>query len=203
MARRTDAPSRDGGHTARIEARIARLFPDGAPDLLLLAIASRWPGARSRRRARAREAPSGGWTPGGAGQGRVAGRRGFRLTETLEQQRQLFELQNDLVVSRDLSGAIRMVNAAYAEAAERRPEALIGTDFDFTGERLPAGNGPGRFDQAVRVRGADRWIAWSVIPSATGSASSSSITRWPRHHGAPPRRGLQRGEVALPGDGEP
>jgi signal transduction histidine kinase/DNA-binding response OmpR family regulator len=89
----------------------------------------------------------------------------FALTETLEQQRQLFELQNDLVVSRDLSGAIRMVNAAYADAADRAPEALIGTRFDFAGERLPAGNGAaGRFDQAVRVRGADRWIAWSVIP---------------------------------------
>ncbi len=89
----------------------------------------------------------------------------FALAETMEQQRQLFERQNDLVVSRDLSGVIRMVNAAYAEAAECTPEALIGSRFDFSGERIPAGNGAvGRFDQAVRVRGADRWIAWSVIP---------------------------------------
>ncbi len=89
----------------------------------------------------------------------------FALTETLEQQRQLFELQNDLVVSRDLSGAIRMVNAAYAEAADRRPDELVGSRFDFPGERIPTGSGvAGRFDQMVRVGGADRWIAWSVIP---------------------------------------
>ncbi len=104
----------------------------------------------------------------------------FTLTETLEQQRQLFELQNDLVVSRDLSGAIRMVNAAYAEAADSRPEALIGTQFDFTGERLPAGNGPAGSTRpsACGFRpDADRWIAGPSFRCATGSASWSSITR--------------------------
>jgi len=89
----------------------------------------------------------------------------FALAETLEQQRQLFEGQDDLVVSRDLSGAIRMVNAAYAAAADRATEALVGSTFDFASERMPVeGAAAGRFDQAVRVRGQDRWIAWSVIP---------------------------------------
>ncbi len=140
------------------------MFPDGAPDLMLLAIATAalalaLAAALVREKRRLEDGLHEAQTKAESLADEV-----FALAETLEQQRQLFELQNDLVVSRDLSGAIRMVNAAYAEAAERRPEALIGTDFDFTGERLPAGNGPGRFDQAVRVRGADRWIAWSVIP---------------------------------------
>jgi len=89
----------------------------------------------------------------------------FAHVETLEQQRQLFEGQNDLVVSRDLSGAIRMANAAFAEAAERPSEALVGTRFDFPGERMgaPAGSAQ-RYDQVVRLRGEERWIAWTAIP---------------------------------------
>ncbi len=164
MPRPTGAPSRVGGHNAPLDARIARLFPDGAPDLLLLTIAAAALAlALAAALVREKRRLEDGLQEAQAKAESLADEV-FTLTETLEQQRQLFELQHDLVVSRDLSGAIRMVNAAYAEVADRPPEALIGTQFDFTGERLPAGNGPGRFDQAVRVRGADRWIAWSVIP---------------------------------------
>ena len=89
----------------------------------------------------------------------------FGFAEALEQQRQLVESQSDLVVSRDLGGVIRKVNAAYAEMTGRRPDDLIGSQFDFTGERVPVpGGAAGRYDQTVRIRGVDRWIAWSVIP---------------------------------------
>jgi PAS domain S-box-containing protein len=91
----------------------------------------------------------------------------FAATETLQQQRQLLESQSDLVVSRDLSGIIRMVNTAYAEAAGKELSSLQGSGFDFAGaKQLIEGRDGGaeRYDQAVSIRGAERWIAWSVLP---------------------------------------
>jgi PAS domain S-box-containing protein len=91
----------------------------------------------------------------------------FAMTETLEHQRRLLESQNDLAVSRDLSGAIRVANGAFATAAGELPEALVGTDFDFPGERVVLRHADGlaeRYDQSIVINGAERWIAWSVLP---------------------------------------
>jgi PAS domain S-box-containing protein len=91
----------------------------------------------------------------------------FAATETLQQQRQLLESQSDLVVSRDLSGQVRMVNTAYSEAAGKSPSDLLGSNFDFTGgKHILEGRDGGaeRYDQSVTIRGIERWIAWSVLP---------------------------------------
>ncbi len=122
MPRRADAPSRDGGHTARLEARIVRLFPDGPrPDVA--DDRRRRAGARPRGRPRREKRRLEDGLQEAQAKAESLADEVFTLTETLEQQRQLFELQNDLVVSRDLSGAIRMVNAAMPRprtAAPRR-----------------------------------------------------------------------------------
>ena len=91
----------------------------------------------------------------------------FTNTETLEHQRQLIESQDDLVVRRDLAGAIRMVNQTFAKAAGLSIPNLIGSKFEFTGERTPlliTANGSGRYDQPIKWNGAEHWIAWSVVP---------------------------------------
>ncbi|MCA3588502.1 MAG: PAS domain S-box protein, partial [Methylocystis sp.] len=91
----------------------------------------------------------------------------FAITETVEHQRELIESQDDLVVRRDLSGAIRMVNRAFAKAAGLSTPDLIGSAFDFPGERttvLTADNTPGRYDQLIKHDGAEHWVAWSVVP---------------------------------------
>jgi PAS domain S-box-containing protein len=91
----------------------------------------------------------------------------FATTETLEHQRQLIESQEDLVVRRDLSGVIRMVNRTFTNAAGQTAASLIGSSFDFTGKRTPvmAGeNRAGHYDQVIKRNGAEHWIAWSVVP---------------------------------------
>ncbi len=98
------------------------MFPDGAPDLLLLTIAAAALAlALAAALVHEKRRLEDGLQEAQAKAESLADEV-FTLTETLEQQRQLFELQHDLVVSRDLSGAIRMVNAAYAESriARRR-----------------------------------------------------------------------------------
>ena len=91
----------------------------------------------------------------------------FAMSESLEHQRQLIENQDDLVVRRDLAGSIRMANAAFAAAAGKPLAGLEGSRFDFTSEHVAA---PGadyladRYDQGVRIKGSERWIAWSITP---------------------------------------
>jgi PAS domain S-box-containing protein len=89
----------------------------------------------------------------------------FAVSEQLERQRQLIEDQNDLVVRRDLSGRITMANAAFASAAGRPLEQLIGTTFKFLGPRDHEDHGGNteRFDQAVRIGREERWISWSIM----------------------------------------
>ncbi len=91
----------------------------------------------------------------------------FSLTETMEHQRRLLESQNDLVVSRDLSGTIRAANSAFCTVAGVSSEQLVGSPFDFPGERMARDNGAEmaeRYDQAIMHNGQERWIAWSVLP---------------------------------------
>jgi signal transduction histidine kinase/CheY-like chemotaxis protein len=91
----------------------------------------------------------------------------FAATETLESQRQLIETQSDLVVRRDLSGAITMVNPAYAAAAGEDPDALLGTRFTLgEGEARLMGEGRWAAQGEDTLRGGDdeRCISWSVIP---------------------------------------
>jgi PAS domain S-box-containing protein len=91
----------------------------------------------------------------------------FSMTETLENQRRLLESQNDLVVSRNLSGVIQTANGAFCTAAGLDQATLQGSGFDFTGERMSLGRGDGlaeRYDQLIFINGAERWIAWSVLP---------------------------------------
>jgi PAS domain S-box-containing protein len=91
----------------------------------------------------------------------------FAMTETLENQRRLLESQNDLVVSRNLFGVIQTANEAFCTAAGLDQAMLQGSSFDFTGERMSHGRDDGpaeRYDQLVFINGAERWIAWSVLP---------------------------------------
>jgi PAS domain S-box-containing protein len=89
----------------------------------------------------------------------------FAVSEQLERQRQLIEDQSDLVVRRDLSGRITMANAAFASAAGRPLEQLVGTSFDFSGpcDHENHGGNTERFDQAVRIGREERWISWSIM----------------------------------------
>jgi PAS domain S-box-containing protein len=91
----------------------------------------------------------------------------FAMTETLENQRRLLESQNDLVVSRNLFGVIQTANGAFCTAAGLDQVTLQGSSFDFTGERMSHGRDDGpaeRYDQMIFINGAERWIAWSVLP---------------------------------------
>jgi PAS domain S-box-containing protein len=91
----------------------------------------------------------------------------FSMTETLENQRRLLESQNDLVVSRNLFGVIQTANEAFCTAAGLDQATLQGSSFDFTGERMSHGRDDGpaeRYDQLIFINGAERWIAWSVLP---------------------------------------
>jgi PAS domain S-box-containing protein len=91
----------------------------------------------------------------------------FSMTETLENQRRLLESQNDLVVSRNLFGVIQTANGAFCTAAGLEQATLQGSSFDFTGERMSLGRGDGlaeRYDQLIFINGAERWVAWSVLP---------------------------------------
>jgi PAS domain S-box-containing protein len=91
----------------------------------------------------------------------------FAMTETLENQRRLLESQNDLVVSRNLFGVIQTANGAFCTAAGLDQATLQGSSFDFTGERMSLGREDGlaeRYDQLVFINGAERWVAWSVLP---------------------------------------
>jgi PAS domain S-box-containing protein len=91
----------------------------------------------------------------------------FAMTETLENQRRLLESQNDLVVSRNLFGVIQSTNGAFCTAAGLDQATLQGSSFDFTGERMSLGRDEGlaeRYDQLIFINGAERWIAWSVLP---------------------------------------
>jgi PAS domain S-box-containing protein len=87
----------------------------------------------------------------------------FAAAERLERQRQLIENQTDLVVSRDGSGRILMVNEAYARAAGQPPEALAGSSFDFAPAGGPSTVSDGEARKVVTAAG-DRWLAWSVLP---------------------------------------
>ncbi len=90
----------------------------------------------------------------------------FAETEQSERRRQLIESQIDLVVSRDLEGRITHVNDAYAHAAGRSIEALMGTAFDFAGpveaEREER-HGAGGDVQRILTTEGERWILWSTI----------------------------------------
>ncbi|MGL4241969.1 MAG: ATP-binding protein, partial [Beijerinckiaceae bacterium] len=91
----------------------------------------------------------------------------FAATERLQRQRQLIENQSDLVVSRDMRGLITQANEAYARAAQRPVDALVGSTFDFPGEREPASgaaDGQECYGQRLRTAEGERWLIWTVIP---------------------------------------
>jgi PAS domain S-box-containing protein len=91
----------------------------------------------------------------------------FASAERLERQRQLIENEVDLVVSRDAAGRILLVNEAFARAAGRPAEALIGKVFDLDAPHEPApdaGFGQESYAQQLKAPAGDRWIVWSVIP---------------------------------------
>ncbi|MGL5138083.1 MAG: histidine kinase dimerization/phospho-acceptor domain-containing protein, partial [Beijerinckiaceae bacterium] len=91
----------------------------------------------------------------------------FAVTETLESQRQLIETQSDLVVRRDLSGSITMVNPAYAAAAGTEADQLLGTRFTLgEGEARLIGENRWSAQGEDTLHGADgeRCLSWSVIP---------------------------------------
>jgi PAS domain S-box-containing protein len=91
----------------------------------------------------------------------------FSATESLDRQRQLIENQDDLVGRRNFSGTITMANPAYAEAAGKSLDDLVGSPFDFAGKHVESPGTDGmaqRFDQPVMHNGKERWIAWSVVP---------------------------------------
>lgn len=96
----------------------------------------------------------------------------FELAESEALYRSLVEAQGDLIVRRTLDGTITFVNAAYAAAAGRSEDALLGSRFQLPGDLVqpdePAEGGSRRYDQAVPVEGGLRWIAWAEAPVRDG-----------------------------------
>jgi PAS domain S-box-containing protein len=91
----------------------------------------------------------------------------FAMTETVEHQRRLLEGQNDLMVSRDLAGHITAANAAFCKASGMEAAQVIGSGFNFPGQRLMRDDSTDladRYDQAIVQNGQERWISWSVLP---------------------------------------
>lgn len=107
--------------------------------------------------------------------------RNWELREAAERARHLFEAQGDLIVLRDASGCIRLVNDAYCSLAGKSRDALTGTDFAF--ETLVDGNvsiardGARLYDQQLATATGPRWIAWRE--SQLGSDSDwFGCTQW-------------------------
>ncbi len=90
----------------------------------------------------------------------------FHMTEVQARQAALIETQGDLVVRRDSTGHITQTSAAYAKLAGASPEALIGTNFDFSAPREAPldGDAHGRYDQRIGTHQGERWISWMQMP---------------------------------------
>ena len=103
--------------------------------------------------------------------------RNWELQEAEQRARSLFESQGDLIVLRDVAGAITFVNDAYCELAGQPRSALVGSRFAFTvleqGESALDPDGTRIHDQKIAGPLEPRWIAWreGLVRSDAGRAA--------------------------------
>jgi signal transduction histidine kinase/DNA-binding response OmpR family regulator len=101
--------------------------------------------------------------------------RNWEIREAQERAASFLEAQDDLIVRRDVEGAITYVNDAFCALAARDRAELVATTFSppvlEQGETSVMADGARGYDQKIATGDGARWIAWREVTVRTDGAS--------------------------------
>ena len=107
----------------------------------------------------------------------------WSLQEAEQRALSFLDMQGDLIVRRNVHGAITFANEAFCQLAGKTGDALQGSHFSFAvleqGDAATLPNGSRVYDQQIETATGPRWIAWreGAVPGENGQTEIQSVGR--------------------------